>query len=177
MLVNNPVQSLSQLTTRDHDLLTGLSDNDHTIYVLRSILTADGDIFIRSGGAVTRLAIGAEATGLKVVSGLPAWAAFPAFTELAGSENKVVTTAGTWEDWDISGIVPAGTKAALVGLWGYGSGTPLMGARKNGSALVRQESVPLSGIILMTTEVDANRVMEIYADTVTRRFEIKGYWS
>ena len=41
----------------DHGLaLTGLTDDDHTQYVLRSILTTNEDIFKRSAGAVARLA-------------------------------------------------------------------------------------------------------------------------
>jgi hypothetical protein len=59
----------------DHGALTGLTDDDHTQYVLRSILTTDGDVFVRSGGAIARLGIGSDGQFLKVVSGQPAWAA------------------------------------------------------------------------------------------------------
>lgn len=38
-------------------------------------LTTDGDIVIRSGGITTRLGIGSEGQVLKVLSGLPVWAA------------------------------------------------------------------------------------------------------
>ncbi len=53
--------------------LTGLTDDDHTQYVLRSILTTNGDIFIRSAGAVARLGIGSDGQTLRVSSGAPAW--------------------------------------------------------------------------------------------------------
>jgi len=58
----------------DHGALTGLTDDDHSQYVLRSILTTNGDIFVRLGGAVSRLGVGSEGQHLEIVSGLPAWA-------------------------------------------------------------------------------------------------------
>lgn len=63
------------MTTNDHGSLTGLGDDDHAQYVLRSILTTNGDIFIRSGGVVSRLGIGSNGHVLTVASGLPSWAA------------------------------------------------------------------------------------------------------
>lgn len=57
----------------DHGALTGLLDDDHTQYVLRSILTTNGDIFTRIAGAVSRLGVGSEGQVLSVVSGLPSW--------------------------------------------------------------------------------------------------------
>jgi hypothetical protein len=49
--------SLGAFGTRDHDLLSGLTDDDHTQYALRSILTALGDLIYAGASAVwTRLA-------------------------------------------------------------------------------------------------------------------------
>lgn len=45
--------------TLDHGSLTGLTDDDHSQYVLRSILTTKGDLFAY-GTAVTRLAVGSD---------------------------------------------------------------------------------------------------------------------
>lgn len=70
----DPIGSIAYISTRDHDLLTGLGDDDHTQYVLRSILTTDADLFTRSGGVITRLGIGSADQLLKVVGGVPAWA-------------------------------------------------------------------------------------------------------
>lgn len=61
--------------TIDHGALTGLGDDDHTQYVLRSILTTNGDVFTRSAGAIARLGIGSTGEVLTVVGGAPAWAA------------------------------------------------------------------------------------------------------
>jgi hypothetical protein len=46
--------------TTDHGSLSGLSDDDHAQYVLRSIVTAKGDLFARDGSAVNRLAVGTD---------------------------------------------------------------------------------------------------------------------
>lgn len=46
--------------TTDHGNLTGLSDDDHTQYLLRSVLTTKGDIFVRTSSAIARQAVGAD---------------------------------------------------------------------------------------------------------------------
>lgn len=55
--------------------LIGLSDDTHPIYTLRSILTVDGDLYLRSGGVVSRLGVGAPGSFLGVAGGLPAYVA------------------------------------------------------------------------------------------------------
>jgi hypothetical protein len=62
------------VSTTDHGSLSGLLDDDHTQYVLRSILTNDGDLFVRSGGVIARLPKGTDGQVLTMVSGAPAWA-------------------------------------------------------------------------------------------------------
>lgn len=57
----------------DHGVLLGLGDDDHPQYVLRSILTADGDLFSRAAGEISRVAIGTAAQVLRVSAGTPAW--------------------------------------------------------------------------------------------------------
>lgn len=57
----------------DHGALTGLADDDHTQYVLHSILTTRGDIFKRGITTTERLAIGATGTVLKSDGTDPAW--------------------------------------------------------------------------------------------------------
>jgi hypothetical protein len=44
----------------DHGALTGLTDDDHTQYVLHSILTTRGDLFRRGASAIERVALGAD---------------------------------------------------------------------------------------------------------------------
>jgi hypothetical protein len=72
--VEHEVAGASSIVT-DHGALTGLADDDHTQYVLRSILTTNGDLFVRAAGAVSRLGVGSNGQVLTVSSGAPAWAA------------------------------------------------------------------------------------------------------
>lgn len=62
-------------TNVDHNALSNLAVGDvHTQYVLRSILTANGDLFTRIAGVIARLGIGAEGQVLTAQGGLPVWA-------------------------------------------------------------------------------------------------------
>lgn len=62
----------------DHGDLTGLAADDHVQYVLRSILTTDGDLYTRIAGVIARLGIGTAGQVLGVSAGLPAWITNPA---------------------------------------------------------------------------------------------------
>lgn len=58
----------------DHGLLTGLGDDDHTQYLLKSTVTTSGDILYATGSAaITRLGIGSTGQVLTVSSGVPTW--------------------------------------------------------------------------------------------------------
>lgn len=46
--------------TTDHGALSGLTDDDHTQYLLRSVLTTKGDLFVRTSSAIARQAVGAD---------------------------------------------------------------------------------------------------------------------
>lgn len=114
----------------DHGLLTGLADDDHTQYVLRNILTTDGDLFSRTAGAITRIA--AVATGQVLASAgtgtPPAWSASPTLTglTLSGLTLNSVVYAGTsgvlsqnnanfsWNGTDLSLNIAAGTPNAAL---------------------------------------------------------------
>lgn len=62
----------------DHNSLANLTTGDpHTQYVLRSILTTNGDLFVRLAGVIARLGVGSEGQILTVTSSLPAWANAP----------------------------------------------------------------------------------------------------
>jgi len=99
------------------------------------------------------------------------------FTELVGGEVHVVVGASTWEDWDLSAIIGAGAKSALVEIRQFYPGSRV-GVRKNGSALVRYR-VGTVGTGVILTEVDANRIIELYVADLGNRgnFSILGYWS
>jgi len=77
--------------TIDHGTdLTGLTDDDHTQYMLKTILTTEGDIMYRNATVPTRLAIGTAGKVLAVNSGAtaPEWVdnppSFPVVLMLGG---------------------------------------------------------------------------------------------
>lgn len=110
----------------DHGLaLTGLTDDDHTQYVLRSILTTNGDIFIRAAGAIARLAIGSPGDVLTVSSGLPAWSApggGSAHNILSATHGDVFA-ADTPADGDVLTWVNANSRWEAVAPTGGAGGT------------------------------------------------------
>lgn len=59
----------------DHGGLAGLADDDHVQYVLRSVLTTNGDIPYRAAGVWSRLGVGSATQLLGVSAGLPAYVA------------------------------------------------------------------------------------------------------
>ena len=102
------------------------------------------------------------------------------YTELdtaAGSAHNPSSN-NTWEDWDISAIIPAGTTTVEI-LMENISGTQALGARKNGSSLNRAVALLAYAPLTMLVEVDSNRIIEIYAQTgyANAYFWVSGYYS
>lgn len=60
--------NLTSLATRRHTDLTNLGLDEHTQYVLRSILTTKGDLFTRDASAISRLGVGTNGDVLTVDS-------------------------------------------------------------------------------------------------------------
>lgn len=143
-----------------NDVLTGRFGVD------RLPAMTSGKLWLGTGGDVAEVDL--SAAGLS-------------FTELAPGAEHNVTNTNTWEDWDISGKVPTGTKYVIVEMQKTGGGDAVMGARKNGSTLNRKvangEDVDNESVVDLITEVDANRVIEIFADSTRVDFYIVGYWS
>lgn len=84
-----------------------------------------------------------------------------------------------FEDWDISAIVPAGTKAVEVSMTNKTGSAINMGVRKNGSALNRYPAVPgnISSVV-MICEVGSDLIIEVFTgDHTNSNFVITGYWS
>lgn len=79
----------------------------HTGYVLESVLTTNGDLFIRAAGAIARLGIGTDDQVLTVVSGAPAWA------DAAGGGSLELPA-----ELDVTGLDPTDTYGLLFsGEW------------------------------------------------------------
>ena len=96
------------------------------------------------------------------------------YKELFSSAHSP-TSAATWEDWDISAIIPATARCAEIMI--VPKDTAAHGCRKNGSALVRYiGAVTYGHPITMFCETDASRVIEIYSHgSTTSEFQVIGY--
>jgi hypothetical protein len=73
----------------DHGALSGLGDDDHTQYVLRSILTTRGDLFRRGAAAIERVGLGTNGQVLTSDGTDAVWAAPPA-ASVAGTVFAIV---------------------------------------------------------------------------------------
>jgi len=99
------------------------------------------------------------------------------FTEIWSATTNVGTNTNTWIDWDLSAIVPSGTKVVIVTIQ-LGPVTGYRGARKNGSTDSRTYSIRYDRdqvVVTLLCECDSNRVIEIYSCTDTDTFRIIGY--
>lgn len=100
----------AQGNTLDHGLaLTGLTDDDHTQYALRTIMTADGDIIYRASGAWTPLAKGTAGKFLRINSGATA----PEWASVTREFFVMVSNDGS------SGLDPRGVPITGVGHRGF----------------------------------------------------------
>lgn len=143
----------------DHGQLAGLGDDDHTQYVLRSILTTKGDIFVRNSTVIQRLAVGNDDEVLTADSGETSglkWAA-PVIPPSGGRllSMQVFDTAGstTWtKPADCNFIV-----IELVGAGGGGGGVTASafqgaaggGGGAGGYGIVMLDSPPSSETIVI----------------------------
>jgi len=72
----------------DHGLaLTGLTDDDHTQYVLRNILTTRGDLFRRGASVIERVALGTSGYYLKSDGVDAVWATPPGILQVIASDT------------------------------------------------------------------------------------------
>lgn len=102
------------------------------------------------------------------------------YVEIAPPAVSNPSSAATWEDWNISAYVPDGTKYVEILIIHVSTSQCTLGVRKNGSAITRSLlSQSIAGDSYhMTTEPDANRVVERYVSGVSSRakFTVVGYW-
>lgn len=100
------------------------------------------------------------------------------YVEMVPSSHKVTTT-NTWEDWDLSSLIPPDTKQVEISCWA--STSEDVGARKNGSSLERR--ITTNGAVpqpfTFSVNPDSSGIIEIYASANGANsviFNIWGYW-
>lgn len=79
MKISSIIADIIMIANRDHGDLQGLTDDDHTQYILHSILTTQGDILIRGAATTERLAAGTSGQFLKTqgAGSSPVWGDTP----------------------------------------------------------------------------------------------------
>jgi hypothetical protein len=98
------------------------------------------------------------------------------FYELYSTDYQPSTDL-TWEDWDLSAIIPMGTIAVLVLCIQIGTGNENVGIRNNGSNLNRRRYIAPRAPLLATTPVGADRIIECYGSVALDAvFQVWGYW-
>ena len=90
-----------------------------------------------------------------------------------------VSSASTWEDWDLSSIV--GTNAKIAEIVIKVTVQADIGVRPNGSTLDRKwtatGSTSYETYITMQVELDSDKIVERYAGSTTDvSFAVVGYW-
>jgi len=129
--------------------------------------TTQGVIYyVNSAGNIAALAPGTSGYFLKTqgTGADPVWDETPAnagFVEHYSDEHSVSNSA-TWEDWDLSSIIPSGATAVVLDVHETNGSDRNVGCRKNGSATGREFSILGNGSRTLICECDANRIIEIY---------------
>lgn len=102
----------------------------------------------------------------------------PLFNELANTVTTTNAGVGAWENWDLSGTLPAGTVAALF-LCCNSTNGGTCGVREDGSVLARNVARYDNGISYHAAicKVPPSRIVEIYQSHDIETFYCVGYWS
>lgn len=107
------------------------------------------------------------------------------FVELQGTLDTPAATG--WTDWDLSAVVGAGAKYALVVCrTEQGDNQRYLGARADGSALVRHSTIGVwnTGVAMETlqyltiVDLGSSYIIERYCNTAVAgcKFGVVGYW-
>lgn len=104
--------------------------------------------------------------------------------KITGTVPVKCTAANTWEDWDLSGDIPAGAKFAEIVVYnGDGdNGNREPGIRKKGSSVearIRACTVMTAWAATVVVVLDANRVIQRYVEGLVDNVEFSctGYWT
>lgn len=103
------------------------------------------------------------------------------FQNPVASYSKTQATAGAWEDWDLSGIVPSGTKAVAIISWNTDNNYVGI-ARKNGTTwgvtggtILCSTSTSYDRLLCMVLPCDGSRIIETKSISVGTYYAVMGY--
>ena len=85
-------------------------------------------------------------------------------------------SASTWEDWDLSGVIPAGAKYAVVFIRSNSTSAYYGMVRKKGDTSVTNTVyLRYYSLVTIIVELDADRVCQRYATNTGVKFGVLGY--
>ena len=138
------------------------------------IFPVDAKVYFNSGD--THI-FSYDTSGITLASGLKITGGGNTFTETYTSP-KSTTASATWEEWDISAIVPVGTTAVEVQILNTSVSSEDGGAREYGSSLERKQWGKNYTSMDLRVNVGSNRIIEIYAQVRNNQyFFITGYYT
>lgn len=106
---------VAQIPTLDHgSKLSGLGDDDHTQYLLRSVLTTRGDIFRRGASAIERLPLGTDGQVLTSDGTDAVWDDASGGGGGGGGSGNYATTVGNGSDTTIVVTHSLNTRNVIV---------------------------------------------------------------
>ena len=99
----------------------------------------------------------------------------PTYIEVAEGLASGLTGA-TWTDWDLSSSIPAGALRADISMVNRVDAEYLSGVRKNGSSQDRFIYISNDSQVIMTVNLDDDRIIERYSTNANVTFAVRGYW-
>ncbi len=99
----------------------------------------------------------------------------PTFVELAGGGAGGIST-GTWDEWDLSAYIPVGAVMVEVWLTNRQDTAYISGLREKGSSIDRISHISNYSQMVMTANLDADRIVERWSNNGNVTFTIRGYW-
>lgn len=100
----------------------------------------------------------------------------PDYVELVGTSGDSVDSTSTWEDWDISALVPVNAIRAEILLSNQVDAAYVAGIRENGSALAKTNHMNNDSQYKVIVNLDSGRIIERYATNTDVVFYVTGYF-
>jgi len=101
----------------------------------------------------------------------------PTYIEVSAGLSTTVLSTSTWENWDLSSVVPVGALYADIAIVNRADAEYVAGVRENGGATNRYRYLPNDSSIMYTVVLDSGRIIERYcSDSGSTNFAVMGYY-
>ena len=101
----------------------------------------------------------------------------PTYVEVSAGLSTTTIGTSSWEDWDLSSVVPVGALYADIAIVNRADSEFVAGVRKNGGTTNRYRYLPNDSSIMYTVVLDSGRIIERYcSDNGSTNFAVMGYY-